>query len=117
MINLRVATICAIAIFAPIAKSADAWKPEIKFQLETADFGQTMIWVSGFGYALSAVGRIPDETDHKRRFCTPQNGYIGSKEILEILNEKFAGETISSEQATVEIMDKISDKYPCGNSL
>jgi len=105
--------ISLVLIFASNANSADVWKPEVKFQLETADFSQTMIWVSGFGYALSAVGRMPDEPNHKRRFCTPKNGYIGSKEIMEILNKKFEGQTITSEQATAEIIKEIPSKYPC----
>ena len=113
MNNLRVLIFSIIALAITAAHSSEAWVPEVKFQLEDADYIHTLTWVSGFGYALNAIGKMPDGQNHKRRFCTPINGYIGSKEILEILNDKFEGQTITSEQATAEIIEKIPGKYPC----
>jgi len=46
-------------------------------------------------------------------FCAPLNGFIGSKEILEILNENFEGEVVTSDQATLEIMRQLPRKYKC----
>jgi hypothetical protein len=46
-------------------------------------------------------------------FCTPKDGYIGSKDLLDILNEKHEGRSISSEQATQTIMIYIPAKFKC----
>ncbi len=113
MNNLRALIFSMLALAMTGADSSEAWVPVVKFQLEDADYIHTLTWVSGFGYALEAIGKMPDGPNHKRRFCSPINGYIGSKEILEILNAKFEGQTITSEQATAEIIDKIPSRYPC----
>jgi len=113
MTKFRTLIFCALAIATPGANSSEAWVPEVNFQLEDADYIRTLTWVSGFGYALDAIGRITIEHNQTRVFCTPVDGYIGSKELLEILNAKFAGQTITSEEATVEIMDKLPSRYPC----
>ena len=113
MSNLPVSTFCALAIVMPVVNSSEAWVPEVKFQLEDADYVRTLTWISGFGYALDAIGRMPIEQHQKLVFCTPIDGYIGSKELLEILNTKFAGQTITSEEATAEIIDKVPSRYPC----
>ena len=39
--------------------------------------------------------------------------YIGSKYLIEILNDKFSGQTITSEQATVLLAIHLKTTYEC----
>jgi hypothetical protein len=93
--------------------SGEAWKPEAKFHLDDLTLGQSMLWISGVSYAVSAVGRGDVNVKYERPFCTPGNRYIGSKVLFEILNAKYEGVTITAEQATAEIMKKLPEKFPC----
>ena len=113
MNRFRIYAIFTLLGIASVSNGTEIWVPVVKFQLEDADYIRTLTWVSGFGYALDAVARTPNANNNNLGYCIPKDGYIGSKVLLEILNNKFAGQTITSEQATAEIMDKISIKYPC----
>jgi hypothetical protein len=46
-----------------------------------------MLWVSGFSYAVDAIGRMELAEPLQKPFCSPENGFIGSKVLFEILNE------------------------------
>ena len=93
--------------------SSDVWIPEAKFQMGDLTLPQSMLWVSGISYAVSAIGRGDVSAAYDRPFCTPENGYIGSKELFEILNEKFAGVNITPEEATAEIMKELPKRFSC----
>ena len=92
--------------------SPGAGVPEVKFQLGDGNRDQALLWVSGFSYALDAMGRI-NRARGAGLFCTPEDGYIGSKDLFEILNEKHEGMSISTEQATQTIMVFIPRKFKC----
>ena len=93
--------------------SSHGWSPEAKFQMGDLTLRQSMLWISGISYAVSAVGRGDVNTKYQRPFCSPKNGYIGSKELFEILNEKYAGVNITAEDAIAEIMKELPKRFPC----
>ena len=93
--------------------SGEAWKPEAQFYLGDLTLRQSMLWISGISYAVSAVGRGDVYVKYERPFCTPENRSIESKILFEILNEKYQGATITAEQATAEIMKNLPEKFPC----
>ena len=105
--------ILAIVFLTPLEIFAQEWKPEAKFSLEGGTIEQTMLWVSGFSYAVNAIGKGGNGNNGSRSFCSPENGFIGSKVLFEILNARFEGKTITSEQATAEIMDQLPKIFPC----
>jgi len=72
-----------------------------------------MLWISGVSYALGATGRLNINPKPQRLFCTPANGHIGSRELFEILNEKFDNAIITAEQAIAEIVRVLPKKFPC----
>ena len=90
-----------------------SWVPVVEFSLEDSDFSQTMHWISGWSYALSAL--IQDQTQHggERFFCPPSRGYVESRVILTILNSKFKGQRVTSEQASAEIWQRLKAHYAC----
>ena len=86
--------------------SADAWGPDlIKFSLEGGPKYETMLWISGFSYAATAM--------HQRHGCISKSAYIESKYLIEKLNMEYAGKTITSEQATATLDAALSQDYPC----
>lgn len=90
-----------------------SWVPVVEFSLEGSDFAQTMHWVSGWSYALSAVAQDQTRDGSKRLICLPDRGYVESRVILTILNSKFKGRRITSEQASAAIWQGIKVHYAC----
>jgi len=85
---------------------ADSWGPDlIKFSLEGGPKMETMVWLSGFSYSATAF--------HHRCGSLEKSKYIQSKYLIEILNEEYAGKTITSEQATAALDAAINKDYPC----
>lgn len=85
----------------------DVWRPEIHFKLESADYTQTLIWVSGVSYTLSAL-----ESKCAANLCGEPKS-IGSKQLLGYLNSDHAGAVITSEQAIGTIFENLKAEYPC----
>jgi hypothetical protein len=110
---LHILTICIAISWPAISMSSGVWKPELNFSLEGETLRHTMLWVSGFSYAVDAMGRMTIQANRQRPFCSPEYGDISSKVLFEILNERFMGQIISSEQATEEIMMQLPGRYPC----
>jgi len=54
--------------------SGKSWTPEVKFDFEGSSYKETLLWISGFGYAVDALGRIPGS----RSLCAPKGQYIVS---------------------------------------
>lgn len=82
------------------------WKPNPKFQLEDADYMQTLSWISGVSYTLSKL-------QAKNMFLYGGPESVGSKEIIDYLNAEYSGEQITSEQAIEAIFSKLKSLYPC----
>lgn len=102
-----------VAVAPVLSATSEPWYPEVKFKLETSSYMDTLHWISGFSYALTETSRDSKKTGIRGAFCAPTNGYIGSKELLEILNEKYAGKTISSEVASSTLLQGVKLRFPC----
>ncbi len=66
---------------------------------------ETMLWVSGFSYASTAF--------YVGCGALKENEHIGSKYLIEILNGKFSGQTITSEQATGVLAKHLRKTLEC----
>jgi hypothetical protein len=109
----HILAICLTIGWPTFAVSSGIWKPELNFSLEGRTLRHTMLWVSGFSDAIDAIGKMELEAPRQKPFCSPENGFIGSKALFEILNERFMGQIITSEQATGEIMKQLPKRFPC----
>jgi len=90
----------------------EVWTPEVKFKLETGSNKDTLLWVSGFAYALTETAKEAKKLS-RGTYCLPPAGSIGSKELLDILNASFAGQTISSETAASALLVGVKQRFPC----
>ena len=100
---------CALSV----ARAGEVWTPEVKFKLESSSYTETLLWVSGFSYALSETAKASKNAGVRGLYCTPSNGYIGSREILEILNGRFSGQAITSEMAATAIVAEVRTRFTC----
>lgn len=91
---------------------ADSWSPDPRFQLEDADYLETLTWVSGVSYALTASKDRLAAQGKEFFLCNPP-GIIGSRELFDILNTAHQGATITSEQAISTIILRLEARYPC----
>jgi hypothetical protein len=98
-----------VLTIAPEVHSGDLWTPQVKFDFEGGSYLETLIWVSGFGYAVDALGPNPES----RSICALKDQHIGSKILLEVLNNDFEGQQITSEQATKVLVGELHRRYPC----
>ena len=88
-----------------------AWTPRPNFSIEGSDYKSTLTFVSGMGYALTAVADELDRSGNGRFICNAPK-VIGSQVLLEILNSRVSG-SISSEKAIATVMEGLKEKYPC----
>ena len=105
-------TVIALLVIVSTSTASETWIPEVRFQLEDGNREETLLWVSGFSYAVNSIGRA-NLAIKNGLFCAPESGFIGSREILKILNESFEDEKITSSRATWELMKKLPEIYPC----
>lgn len=91
----------------------DVWSPQVKFKLETSNYTETLLWVSGFSHALTEVAKEAKKLGMRGAYCLPSAGHIGSKELLDILNVGYAGQTISSETASSALLIGVRQRFPC----
>ena len=89
---------------------AGAWAPKIEFELEDASYKETLVWVSGYSYALTEVGR---KGGIGANICLLANGVVDSKVLVEALNVRFKGQRITSEQAAPELYAAAAQTYRC----
>jgi hypothetical protein len=90
-----------------------SWVPAVEFDFDGASFSETMHWVSGWSYALTEVARAQTRSGGERLFCPPSRGYVESRVLLTILNEKFKGQRITAEQAANALWNAVKEHYPC----
>ena len=109
---LLLSTFTGVSIGAPI----EAWTPEVKFKLESTNYTETLLWISGFSYALSETAAEGKKTGLRGVYCLPKGSrHIGSRELLEILNLQFAGKQISSEAASEALLRGVRQRFPCNS--
>jgi hypothetical protein len=100
--------LAAVLLLISGVASADSWGPDlIKFSLENGPKLETMIWISGYSYSATAF--------YHRYGCLPKNNLIESKYLIEVLNKKHAGKTITSEQASETLDSALSASYGCNS--
>jgi hypothetical protein len=75
---------------------------QAQFKLESANYVETLTWVSGFSYALTETAKI----SKSGAYCLPPQGSIGSKELIEILNAGFPGQTIKCRVRIGRVTDR-----------
>jgi len=88
------------------------WKPDIKFELEGTDELNTLAWLGGWAFAVTEATKAGD-----LNFAVPECGYLISRELVGILNEKHEGETISAEDAAAYIWPKLKMRLSKSSSL
>jgi hypothetical protein len=89
------------------------WTPQPKFRIENRSYIETLIFVSGISYALTASNLELQQAGQKNFYCLKGSDSIGSKLLFDILNDKHDG-NISSEQAIETIVQGLKKRYPCG---
>jgi len=87
------------------------WTPRPIFSIEGSDYENTLTFVSGMSYALTAVVEELGRSGSGSFICNAPN-VIGSQLVLEILNSRVSG-SISSEKAIATVMEGLKEKYPC----
>ena len=113
----KIAALLIAALIAfPVSSQPRRWKPEIAFSLENATFSETMHWVSGWAYALTELGQASAKSGTPGPLCLP-NGYVESRVLLEILNKSFAGQRITSQQASDALWSGAMSYYHCDNKV
>lgn len=86
------------------------WTPVLNFDIEDADFMTSLAFISGHSYALTATNEALLNSGKQNFFCC--RGTIGSKMLVEILNENLSG-VVTSEIVTQTIIDGLKEKFPC----
>jgi hypothetical protein len=113
---MKICIALLIALAAGIAvagKPTDVWTPKIEFQLEESDYTKTLVWISGWSYALTEVGRSNLRGSLKGGVCLPPNGFVESRILVDALNAKFKGKRITSEEASPVLLAAATAAYGC----
>lgn len=89
----------------------DCWSPNLLFDIENGGVEQTMVFISGYGYALNNASKVLIAKGQNNYFCN-ENQIIGSQELVGILNENLSGQ-VTAEQVSSVITFGLMKKYPC----
>lgn len=95
------------------AESTGTWTPKISFQLEDGDSTQTLIWVSGWAYAITEAGRSNVKKGRVGGVCLEPSQAVDSRFLIDTLNAKFTGQRVSSEQASSILWTASEARYKC----
>jgi len=90
-----------------LAEDSASWTPVVNFHLESSNYTETLLWISGNSYAYSSVSK---EMEREKVFCTK---IVGSKVLLDILNSRYSGQKITSEQASDTFIQELPLRFPC----
>ena len=90
-----------------------SWTPVVEFKLEDSDFRQTMHWITGWSYALTAVADEQSKSTGSRLFCPTDRNIVEARVLLNILNSRFKGQRISAERASTVLWQGVKERYPC----
>lgn len=104
---MRILTVLlAFALPTSALGECPTWKPDIRFDLQGANDMSTLAWLGGWSSAIGAITRAGD-----LHYDVPDCGYLISKEIVVILNEKFEGKTVSAEIASTVIWPQLKSRF------
>ncbi len=90
-----------------LAEDSASWTPVVDFHLESSNYTETLLWISGNSYAYSSVSK---EMEREKVFCSKS---VGSEVLLDILNTKYSGKKITSEQASDTFIQELPLRFPC----
>ena len=112
---IRFYTICLVSVLilstsCAAEKCEDCWEPKLNFDIEGKGFMGSMIFISGQSYALSISNEELASKGKENFFC--KEGSVGSKELIDILNQKLKG-VVSAEEVTEQIVLGLKASYPC----
>ena len=79
--------------------------------MENTSYVETLIFISGAAYALTASNSELKQVRKQSFFCTKEKS-ISSKLLIDILNDKHTG-NITSEQAIETIIQGLKKRFPC----
>ncbi len=86
------------------------WVPVLNFDIEGRGFLGSMIFISGHSYSLSSSNELLERQGKLNFFC--KKGGVGSKELIDLLNEQLVG-VVTAEEVTKVITNGLVAKYPC----
>lgn len=109
--------ILAFLIFlTPVCQSNnDVWIPRPNFSIEGSNYNETLNFISGISYGFTYSNKALHSQGKESFFCLVPNSLIGSKEIIELLNEKLTGD-YTSEVILETLVIQLINKYPCNPS-
>jgi hypothetical protein len=105
--------VLSIVAIPAVAGAPSTWTPKLEFQLEESDYTQALIWISGYGYALTEVGRMSSRMKSTRGLCVPDDKSVDSRVLVDALNARFKGQRITSEQASAVLLRAAEATYGC----
>ena len=110
---MKIIKIFSISVLIVFVSSiyAEEWSPNPKFNIEGSNYIETLTFVSGMSYALTETNSQL-LTQGKESYICNAPKIIGSKIIIDILNNKHSG-SITSEEAISSVMSGLKEKYPC----
>jgi len=103
----RLIAIILIAVPPNLFAKCDTIAMQYKFQIEGADFTHTAAWIGGWSHAIVTSGK------ENQNICIPECASVVTKAIVDILNEKFSGQTISAETASAAIWPELKKHLRC----
>jgi len=108
---MRTAIFLSLMTLSAISRSSECepWTAHIEFKIEGASYSETVTWVAGWVEAIKNINGSSNEL----HVCIPKCAYEVSKEIVEILNAKFEGQTISAETAAAAIWPTLRGRLAC----
>jgi len=93
-------------------KDPESWVPEVKFKLGDSSFNETLHWISGWSYAVTAQINSQRASDVTVRICAC-NDTVSSKFLLGVLNSGFSGKSITADQASDFIWQAVQKRFTC----
>lgn len=91
------------------SSECEPWTARIEFKIEGASYSDTIAWVGGWVAAIANINGDSNELG----VCIPICQYYVSKEIVDILNAKFHGQTVSAEAAAAAIWPMLRTRLVC----
>src|SRR5215831_11841858 len=104
--------IAILLLTIPLTVFADCGTVTMKyeFEIEGASFQEAGSWVGGWSAAIIASGK------DNSNICIPPCVVLVTKTIVDILNEKFSGQTISAETSSAAIWPELRKRLACKKS-
>lgn len=115
MLRLIFITITTLYSLSLYAQESTQWIARTNFNIEGANYIETLTFVSGISYALAESAKELNKQNKQNFFCTPRNQQIDSELLVSILNSKHSG-SISAETAISTITKELAIRFPCAST-